>query len=883
MGSRQQEIRASLPPSLDCRNDSIEKARAFRHSEIRLSSADDPHPAEADSEPGAASNDARVTPGQIRDSLRILARQIVIFARAILLNAGARGRVWWRARRTSIQTAGASLGERWPGLKAGLQSSIKYPRWPDLGLKSRFMGWRNGVAPKVWRSPHLMRFRAKYLAAFLALGLGLFVGFVLYSIATLPIAGGLQVEATQSALTFEGAQGDVFATRGVFKGDKLTAADLPPHLAQAIVAIEDRRFYQHNGVDIRGILRAGWRNSQAGATREGGSTITQQLARLMFLTPERTFRRKVQEALLAIWLESQLKKEDILLRYLNTAYFGAGAYGVDAAARRYFGKKAGELSLAEDAMLAGLVRAPSQLAPTRNFGGAKERQEIVLQTMVETRAITAAEAETARAQSVKLRTPPETPPGSNYFVDMVAGDVRRLLGSSSGDLTLRTTLNLELQRLAEGVIERRLEAEGSKKNVSQAALVALGRDGAVLAMVGGRDYEASQFNRATQAKRQAGSLFKLFVYLTALQRGYTPQSVVVDRPTQIGEWEPQNYSGGFRGSMTLRNAFVHSINTIAAQLGEEVGIPAVIDTAKRMGVQSTLPAVPSLALGSAEVTLLEMTRAFGAVAAGVQTIEPYSVRSITGNSQQALYTKPGAGTEVTGQLGASRAMIIDLLQGVVNEGTGKAARIPNTPVGGKTGTTQEYRDAWFIGFTPDIVVGVWAGNDDNTPTNRVTGGDLPANIWRDFVGRALPIVSRTSPQLARRNTDILNPVNAPGPSTPPTGVPVVAGSDAGARGAADVLNTATLAIRGRRIQLEGVLGEDDRRAVRSLARFLRRREVICEPSGALERYRCSVDGQNLSEVILSNGGARATSDASAELLAAEDEARSARLGIWRHM
>jgi penicillin-binding protein 1A len=843
-----------------------------------LSSADDPHPANADSEAGTGSNDSRVTPEQIRDSLRILARQIAIFVRAILLNTGARGRAWWRAQRATIQTAGASLEERWPGLKAGLQSSIKSARWPNLGLKSRFTGWRPGVAPKVWRSPRLTRFRAKYLAAFLALGLGLFVGFVLYSIATLPIAGGLQVEATQSALTFEGAQGDVFATRGVFKGDKLTAADLPPHLAQAIVAIEDRRFYQHSGVDVRGILRAAWRNSQAGATREGGSTITQQLARLMFLTPERTFRRKVQEALLAIWLESQLKKEEILLRYLNTAYFGAGAYGVDAAARRYFGKKAGELSLAEDAMLAGLVRAPSQLAPTRNFGGAKERQELVLQAMVETKAITAAEAESARAQPVKLRTPPETPPGSNYFVDMVAGDVRRLLGSSSGDLTLRTTLNLELQRLAEGVIERRLEAEGSKKNVSQAALVALGKDGAVLAMVGGRDYEASQFNRATQAKRQAGSLFKLFVYLTALQRGYTPQSVVVDRPTQIGEWEPQNYSGGFRGSMTLRNAFVHSINTIAAQLGEEVGIPAVIDTAKRMGVQSTLPAVPSLALGSAEVTLLEMTRAFGSVAAGIQ-IEPYSVRSIAGNSQQALYTKTGAGTEFTGQLGASRAMMIDLLQGVVNEGTGKAARIANIPVAGKTGTTQEYRDAWFIGFTPDIVVGVWVGNDDNTPMNRVVGGDLPANIWRDFVGRALPIVSKMPPQLARRNPDIPNPVNAPGP----TDVAAVANSDAGAKGPADVLDTATLVIRGRRIQLEGILGDDDRRAVRPLARFLRRREVICEPSGAPERYRCNVEGQNLSEVILSNGGARATADASAELLAAEDEARSARLGIWRHM
>src|SRR5258708_6551207 len=422
---------------------------------------------------------------------------------------------------------------------------MKNARWPNLGTK-QFEGQHLRVMPKAWRNPRVMKFRSKTLAVFIALVLMLVFGFALYRIAPLPIGGGLQVEATQSALTFEGAQGDVFATRGVFKGDKLTAADLAPHLAQAIIAIEDRRFYQHSGIDLWGILRAGWRNTQAGGIREGGSTITQQLARLMYLTPERTLRRKVQEAILAVWLESQLKKEDILLRYLNTAYFGAGAYGVDAAAKRYFGKKARELSLGEAAMLAGLVRAPSQLAPTRNFGGAKERQEVVLQAMVETKAITAAEAEVARTQSVNLRTPPETPPGTNYFVDMVAGDVRRLLGSSSGDLTLRTTLNLELQRLAEGVIERRLEAEGSRKNVSQAALVALGRDGAILAMVGGRDYEASQFNRATQARRQAGSLFKLFLFLAALQRGYTPQAVVLGPPSLLREWEPHKHRAGFR-------------------------------------------------------------------------------------------------------------------------------------------------------------------------------------------------------------------------------------------------------------------------------------------------------------------------------------------------
>ena len=356
-----------------------------------MSSADDSHSAQADFAVASATNHTRVISEQMRAFLLNLVRQAVIFARS----AARQAQIWWHTLRVVIQSAHTSFAERSPGLKARLQSSIKTTAWPTLG--PRLSGQYLRVMPKAWRNPWAMKFRAKYLAVYIVLGLVVLFGFALYSIATLPIGGGLQVEATQSALTFEGAQGDVFATRGVFKGDKLTAADLPPHLAQAIVAIEDRRFYQHNGVDPWGILRAGWRNSQAGTTREGGSTITQQLARLMFLTPERTWRRKLQEAILAVWLESQLAKEDILLRYLNTAYFGAGAYGVDAAARRYFGKKARELGLGEAAMLAGLVRAPSQLAPTRNFGGARERQDLVLQAMVETKAITAAEAEAARA------------------------------------------------------------------------------------------------------------------------------------------------------------------------------------------------------------------------------------------------------------------------------------------------------------------------------------------------------------------------------------------------------------------------------------------------------------------------------------------------------
>jgi 1A family penicillin-binding protein len=819
--------------------------------------------------PDVGTTSADVTTAHVLDSLRTLARQIGLLLKSAFRTATVRVRDWGARARVAVGSSAEAARLRWAQRRTSAPASAAAPTWWSR-IATRVRPWRDRLrtAPGLSR----IRIRRSYVLASLAMLFALGAGFLIYCVATLPVTGGLQVEATQSALTFESAQGDVFAARGVFKGDKLTAADLPPHLAQAIVSIEDRRFYQHGGVDLRGILRAGWRNTQAGATREGASTITQQLARLMFLSQERSLRRKTQEALIAFWLESQLSKEDILLRYLNTAYFGAGAYGVDAAAKRYFGKKAGELSLAESAMLAGLVRAPSQLAPTRNFGGAKERQEVVLQTMVETAALTSAEADAARAETVTLRTPPETPPGTNYFVDMVAADVRRLLGSSSGDLTLRTTLNLELQRLAEGVIERRLETEGPKKNVTQAALIALAKDGSILAMVGGRDYDTSQFNRATQAKRQAGSLFKLFVYLTALQRGFTPQSVAVDRPTQVGEWEPQNAGGNFRGSMSFRNAFAQSTNTIAVQVSEEVGVPAVIETAKRMGVQSTLPNVPSLALGSADITLMEMTRAYGAVAANVEKLEPYAIRSIAGSSQQALYTKPAAGAALAGQAATSRTMMLDLLQAVVTEGTGKAARLPGVAVGGKTGTTQDYRDAWFVGFTPDMIVGVWTGNDDNSPTNKVTGGDLPANIWRDFVSRALPVVAKASPQAAR-----------PIPGALPAAPAADAAPDAGARGTADVVDTATLSFRGRLVRLEGVLAESDRRAVRALARFLRRREVVCEPAGETDRFRCNVDGQNLSGLILSNGGARATPDASAELLAAEDEARSSRVGIWRNM
>lgn len=697
-------------------------------------------------------------------------------------------------------------------------------------------------------------------------------GFVIWVLATLPPLGGIVTENERRAITVEADDGRVFATRGVFRGRKLAEADMPPHLEQAIIAIEDRRFYSHWGVDPRGLARAIWRNLASGGVREGASTITQQYVRLTSLSQEKTLRRKLQEAFLALKAESQMTKREILLGYLNTAYFGAGAFGIDAAAQRYFGKSAPSLTLPESAMLAGLLRAPSQLSPTRNFGGAKERADVVLQTMVETGAITTAEADKARATTVTLRIPPETPPGTNFFLDMVAADAKRL-ADTSGDVTARTTLNLDLQSLAEGVVARRMDAEGEKKKAGQAAMVVLSKEGAILAMVGGRDYEQSQFNRAIQAKRQAGSLFKLFVYLAGYEKGYTPETVLVDRPIQIGDWEPQNSNNRFRGAVPLRSAFAQSINIIAAQIADEVGIPAVIETARRLGVQSDLPNVPSLALGSAEVTLLEMTRAYASVLVG-GAVESFSVHTIRGAAPQPLYLRPDP-KPAAALAGESRTMMLDSLQAVVDGGTGKAARVATIPVGGKTGTTQDYRDAWFVGMTPDLVVGVWVGNDDNSSMNKVSGGDIPAAIFRDFIARA-------SVQMAKARKRPSAAKAEPAPAAPVAAAPAT-----DLRGVPEVIDTGTLAFRGRVVRLAGVEGERGALA-RQLARYLRRREVVCAApadaaAGEPESLRCRIDGDDLASLILAAGGARAAENAPSDLLAAEEQARSERAGLWSRM
>jgi penicillin-binding protein 1A len=680
-------------------------------------------------------------------------------------------------------------------------------------------------------------------------------GFLVYCVFTLPLSGGLAAQPSPPAIIVEDDTGKAFSTRGVFRGAPVTADQLPANLVHAVLAIEDRRFFDHSAIDLWGMARAAWRDLRTGAAREGGSTITQQLVRLTYLSPERTIRRKVQEVMLAVWLETRLDKKEILTRYLNNAYFGAGAYGVDAAAKRYFGKDAQSLDLAESAMLAGLIRAPTALSPIRDLDAARQRAETVLQAMVEAGFISEAQAAQARAHPAHLTVPPETEPGSNYFVDATEAEVTRLLGSPPTDLTVRSTLDPALQNAAERVVAHWLATEGRARHVGQAALVALAPDGAVLAMVGGRDYGQSQFNRVTQARRQPGSLFKIFVYLAAFNAGYTPDSMLVDQPVEIGDWKPTDYSGRFRGPVSLRTAFAQSINSISVQLVQQIGVDRVIEMAKSLGVKSDLPAVPSLALGTADVTLLEMTAAMDAIAVNTKSIDPYIAQAIRANGKTPLYAHPDVTTETPGW---NRTAMMDLLQAVVKEGTGKAARL-DRPVAGKTGTSQDYRDAWFVGFTTDFVVGVWVGNDDDTPMKEVVGGDLPAKIWHDFVVDAERIkASRTVPAA---------PAATDGTASAIQGVPLV-------------VDTATLSFGGRTVRLAGVSGENGEFA-RELTHYIGGRQVTCSPDDAVaSQYRCRVGAYDLAEAVLFNGGGRAAPDASPELKSAEEAARSAGRGLW---
>ena len=562
-------------------------------------------------------------------------------------------------------------------------------------------------------------------------------GFIAYVAHDLPDSDSLTGPKSAPAITLLAGDGSTLASFGAHWGEFVAVREMSPVLPQAVVAIEDRRFYEHGGMDAIGVLRALWRNIMSGRLREGGSTITQQLAKIAFLTPAKSLERKVQELFLAFRLEREFSKDEILTLYLNRVYLGAGSYGVDAAAKRYFAKSARNVGLPEAAVLAGLLKAPSRLSPARDPAAARRRAGLVLDSMVAAGFIAAADAARAKAAPARL-IKQEKPPGTaRYFNDWVREQVPAYAGRGAPALTVHTTLDPAMQRAAEAAVARGLK-DASGRAVGEGALVALTQDGAVLAMVGGRDYGVSQFNRASQALRQPGSAFKTIVYLAGMEAGLTPDDIFEDAPIEIAGWAPRNYDGTYRGPVSLRDAFAASINSVAVRVGQKAGINNVAKLARRLGIQSDLPRDASLSLGSGDLSLIELTAAYAPLAGDGTLALPHGIREVRNRGGEILYARSGsgAGQVIAPQAGAAMR---DLLAAVITGGTGRGAALPPElgPAYGKTGTSQNFRDAWFVGFAGDVVVGVWLGNDDGEPMRGVTGGGAAAAIWRDFMTHAL--------------------------------------------------------------------------------------------------------------------------------------------------
>lgn len=561
-------------------------------------------------------------------------------------------------------------------------------------------------------------------------------GLVAYHASRLPPIDQLAVPKRPPNIAILAADNSLIANRGETGGRTVSIKELPPYLPQAFIAIEDRRFYSHFGIDPIGVTRAIVRTASGGLS-QGGSTLTQQLAKNLFLTPERSASRKIQEAILALWLERKYTKDQILELYLNRVYFGAGAYGVEAAARRYYNKPAKEVTLAEAAVLAGLVQAPSRLAPNRNKEGAQGRAKIVLSYMRDLGFINQGQQDAALANPAKVIRP-STGGSANYAADFVMDILDDFVGEFDQDITVSTSLDLNMQKAAERAIVDVLNAKGDQFRVHQGALVSMTPDGALKAMVGGRSYEESQFNRATSGRRQPGSAFKPFVYLTAMEQGMTPLTVREDGPVNFKGWNPQNFSRQYSGPVELRTALALSLNTIAAKLIIEVGPKNVVQTAQRLGINSPLQPVPSLALGTSDVSPLELVAAYAAFANGGYGVIPYVVNEVKGANGKVLYRRPPE----SGRLGRvmspeAQAKMVDMMHNAFVIGSARNAAVPGWDLAGKTGTTQEYRDAWMMGFSGTLVTGVWLGNDTGELTKRLTGSTLPAEVWKNYMQVAL--------------------------------------------------------------------------------------------------------------------------------------------------
>jgi penicillin-binding protein 1A len=551
----------------------------------------------------------------------------------------------------------------------------------------------------------------------------------------LPPIQSLEIPKRPPTIAISANDGHIFATRGEMGGAAVAINEMPSYLPKAFIAIEDRRFYEHHGIDPIGLLRAIVANMLHRSISQGGSTIPQQLAKNLFLSRNRDLMRKLQEIMLALWLEHKFTKTEILELYLNRVYFGAGAYGVEAAAQRYFGKSARDVTLSEAALLAGLVKSPSRLAPTKNYDGAERRAQRVLAAMSDAGLLKKDVAQAAMVLGPTI-VRPSGGGSSNYVADWVMDVLNDLVGLVEDDIVVDTTIDVALQAAAEKAVLDQLAQKGQRFGVEQGALVAMTPDGAVRALVGGRSYAENQFNRAVAARRQPGSTFKPFVYLTALEHGLTPESVRDDRPIEVKGWRPENFNREYFGPVTLIQALANSLNSVSVRLTLELGPAAVVHTAHRLGIVSRLEANPSIALGTSEVSVLELVSAYAPFANGGLAIIPHVVERVrTAHGGKIVYARSkGAPERVIDARYV--AMMTAMMRETVLSGTGRRADLPGWPVAAKTGTSQDFRDAWFVGFTSQLVAGVWLGNDDNTPTKRITGGGLPVEVWSQFMRAA---------------------------------------------------------------------------------------------------------------------------------------------------
>ncbi len=565
---------------------------------------------------------------------------------------------------------------------------------------------------------------------------GVVFAFCLLAYALPPFSGTGDVwnKGRAYAVTFTDSNGEIIGRRGIRQDDAIALEDIPAPMIKAVLATEDARFFDHFGVDVIGTMRAIVHNARSSGGTQGGSSLTQQVAKNLFLSPERTIRRKVHEAFLSLWIEARLSKQEILKLYLDRSYLGGGNYGIEAAAQYYFGKSVRDVNLSEAAMLAGLFKAPTKYAPSANIEAARARANVVLYRMLDAGFITQGELLQARREPAQViaQTNIDSP---DWFLDWAYKDTLAILDQQklAGDFVIevKTTIDMKLQTASQKIINDLIDNQGPGYKFTQAASVTMTPEGALKAIIGGRDYEDSQFNRATSAERQSGSSFKPFVYLAALLAGYTPDSIVVDGPVSVGNWSPKNYTSKYAGRVTLTSALAHSYNSVPVRLMIDIGRPAIIKTAHDMGIQGELETWAPMVLGTSSLTLLDLTRGYSTFAAGGKASTPYTVLEIRRPNGDVIYNRQN-NAEVPKQVAPEEkvAELNSMLKQVVKNGTARKADLGYAPQGGKTGTNQSYRDAWYIGFTAHNVTGVWVGNDDFTPMEKVTGGLIPAPTWK---------------------------------------------------------------------------------------------------------------------------------------------------------